>query len=107
MPCRDRALRTDQHVPNDYEIMRTVTCIECATDFNIIHHLSSANPERADQQAEHFKSLLCAEHGDQKDCRHSESYDELIEVTCPQCQAVVNPSTPTSTRTAGLPEDSI
>jgi len=40
---RDQAVRTDQDIPDSYEVMRTVTCIKCATDFNIIHHVSSAD----------------------------------------------------------------
>ena len=52
---RDQALRSDQQIPDQYEVMRTVTCITCATDFNIIHHVSSADIKRSDTQADEFR----------------------------------------------------
>jgi hypothetical protein len=71
---RDQAVRTDQDIPDSYEVMRTVTCIKCATDFNIIHHVSSADIKRADTQADEFRSQLASQHGDDKDHRHSKYY---------------------------------
>jgi hypothetical protein len=76
----DQALRTDQEIPPDYEVMRTVTCIKCATDFNIIHHVSSADTERADIQAEEFRNVLCSEHVDAKHHQHPESYDSIDDL---------------------------
>jgi hypothetical protein len=55
---RDQALRTDQEIPPDYEVMRTLTCIKCATGFNIIHHVPSADTEQADIQAEEFRNVV-------------------------------------------------
>jgi len=75
---RDQALRSDQQIPDQYEVMRTVTCITCATDFNIIHHVSSADIKRSDTQADEFRSRLGSEHEDDK--RHQQSNSYLMDV---------------------------
>ena len=71
---RDQALRTDQQIPDSYEVMRTVTCITCATDFNIIHHICSADVKRSDMQADEFRGRLVSQHENDTDHQHSKSY---------------------------------
>jgi len=69
------ALRSDQTIPPNHQIMARVTCPKGDGEFNIIHHTPFADRESVKKEIEHLNALLLGDHVDNNDYQHSEVYD--------------------------------